>query len=149
MASTAQNNFVAGPRLAVAAPKTSTVDFNQGDLLKTGSNLVLAVAAVADVVFGMSDDTNPVAAIGDDLTAVAVLRPGPGVLVRLPLKEGDTLAFDDIAYISSNVATNPQEISSSSASSAAKVGRCRELASVTQASGGTTRVLIEFLGAAA
>ncbi len=145
MASTAKNNHVSGPRLAVAAPKTGSVDFNQGDILKVASNLVLAVAAVADVVHGIADDTNPVASLGDDLTRVAVLRPGVGVIVKLPLKSGDTVAYDDVVYISSNVASNPQEVSSSSANSAAKVGRCRELASVT--AGASTQIIVEFLGA--
>ncbi len=145
MASTAQNNFAGGPRLTVAAP-CSTNDLNQGDLVKISSNLIAVVGAVADVVHGIVDDTTPVSSLGGDLAAVAVLRPGPGVLVRLPLKSGDTPAYGDQLYISSNVATNAQEVSTSSANSAAKVGMCRELALVT--GDGTLRVLVEFLGAA-
>ncbi len=148
MASTAQNNYAGGPRNVVAAP-CSTNDINQGDLVKISSNLIAVVAAVADVVHGISDDTSPVASLGGDLTACAVLRPGPGVLVRLPLKSGDTPAYGDQLYISSNVATNPQEVSTSSANSAAKVGMCREITAVTSGlSDGTFRVLVEFLGAA-
>lgn len=149
MASTPQNNLVAGPRLIMTAPKTGSVAVNQGDMIKTGSNLVLPLAAVSDVVEGISEETSPVTSLLDTLTQISYARPGSGVLVRLPLKVGDTLAYDDLVYVSSNVGTNPQEVSSSSAASAAKVGRCRELASVTQAVGGTARVLIEFLGAAA
>lgn len=145
MASTAQNNYAAGPRNVVSGP-CSTNDINQGDIVKVSSNLIAVAAAVSDVVHGISDDTSPVASIGGDLTSVAVLRPGPGVLVRLPLKSGDAPAYGDQLYISSNVATNPQEVSTSSAASAAKVGICRELATVT--GDGTLRVLVEFLGAA-
>lgn len=147
MASTPQNNKAAGPELSVAAPIAAATAVYEGDLVKVSSNLIVAVAAVADVVHAMSLDSNPVASLGDQLTRISVLRPGAGVLVRLPLKNGDTIAYDDLVYIGSNVATNPQEISSSSANSAAKVGRCREVASF--AGDGSKRALIEFLGASA
>ncbi len=146
MASTAQNNHAAGPRLAIAAPCDSTATFNAGDIVKITSNKIVVIAAVADVVHAIVDDSNPVTSIGDKLTAVAVLRPGPGVLIRLPLKTGDTPSYGDQLYISSNVATNPQEVSTSSANSAAKVGIYRGLALAT--GDGVARVLVEFLGAA-
>lgn len=146
MASTKANRHAAGPRLAVAAPCASSATFNQGDLVKVASNLIVVLAAVSDVVHGIVDDSNPVASLGDTLTKVAILRPGPGVLVKLPLKSGDTVAYGDQVYVSSNVATNPQEVSTSSGSSAAKVGIVREMASVT--AGASTLILIEFLGAA-
>lgn len=147
MASTKQNNFASGPRLAETAPISSATSINQGDLLKVASNLALPLAAVADAVHGMADESNPTASLLDTVDKVTVLRPGPGVNVFLPLKSGDTVAYDDLVYVSSNVATNPQEVSTDSSSSAAKVGRVRELASIT--GDGSKRILVEFLGAAA
>lgn len=146
MASTPQNVFVAGPILNDTAPCASSAVFNQGDIVKVSSNLLVVAAAVADVIHGIVDATNPTTSLLDTVTRAVVLRPGPGVLVRLPLKSGDVRAYDDLVYISSNVATNPQEVSSSSASSASIVGRCRELASVT--GDGLTRILVEFTAAA-
>lgn len=148
MASTAANRFAAGQYLTYAAPKTGSQAINQGDLLKVSSNLVVPISGVTDVVTAISEETSPVASLGDTLTKISVIRPGPGVLVRLPLKASDAPSFGDQLYISSNVATNPQEVSTSSANSAAKVGICRELATVTGASDGSTLVLVEFLGAA-
>lgn len=144
-----QNAFRGGPRLAVACPKTGSVAVNQGDFVKIASNLVLAIAAVADAVFGFSEDQSPAASIGDQLTEIAVLRPGPGVLSAHPLKLSDTVAYDDLVYVSSNVATAPGEISSSSANSAAKVGRVRDRRAfgATITGDGVTPVVIEFLGA--
>lgn len=147
MASTPQNNHSSGPRLVETAPKGAAVAVNQGDLVKVSSNLALPLAAVSDVVHGMSDDTSPVSSLLDTLTRIAVLRPGAGVNVKLTLKSGDTVGYDDLIYVSSNVATNPQEVSTDSSGSAAKVGRVRETSSVT--GDGSARILIEFLGAAA
>lgn len=147
MASTAQNNFSSGPRLAETAPISTATSINQGDLLKIASNLALPVAAVGDTVHGMADETNPASSLLDTTNRTCVLRPGNGVNVKLPLKSGDSVNYDDLVYISSNVATNPQEISTSSGGGAAKVGRVRELAAVT--GDGSTRILVEFLGAAA
>lgn len=146
MASTAQNNFIAGPRNVVTAPCDSTAVFNQGDLVKVSSNKAVVLAAVSDTILGMVDETNPTSSLGDKVTAAAVIRPGVGVMVRLPLKNGDSRNFGDLVYVSSNVGTNPQEVSSSSASSASIVGYCREAASVT--GDGTTRILVEFTAAA-
>lgn len=145
MASTPQNNYAAGPRLIVAAPFASSVALNQGDICKIASNALAPLAAVSDVVFGIVDETNPIASIGGTITQASVLRPDAGVLVRLPLKSGDTPSYGDQLYVSSNVATNPQEVSTSSANSAAKVGFCREL--TAQTSDGTNRILVEFVAA--
>lgn len=145
MASTPQNNFASGPRVIVVAPFASSVAFNQGDIVKFASNAMAPLAAVADVVAGMVDETNPTSSLGDKVTKAGVIRPGPGVMIRLPLKSGDTPNFGDQLYVSSNVATNPQEVSTSSANSAAKVGFCRELSA--QTSDGTNRILVEFVAA--
>lgn len=146
MASTPQNAYSAGPRLIVTAPCDSTAVFNQGDIAKISSNKAVVVAAVADVVHAIFEETNPTTSLLDTVTKAALIRPGSGVLVRLPLKSGDAPAYGDQLYISSNVATNPSEVSTSSANSAAKVGICRELAATT--GDGVFRVLVEFLGAA-
>lgn len=146
MASIPQNNFAAGPRLIVTGPFAPSVDFNQGDLVKVASNALAPLAAVADAVHGMIDETNPTTSLLDTVTKASVLRPGAGVLVRLELKSGDTAAYGDQLYLSSNVATNPQEVSTDSSNSAAKVGVCRELSPVTGTSG-RVRILVEFLGA--
>lgn len=138
MASTPSNAY-AGPKDVLEAPVSASQAMNQGDIVKVASNLVLPVAAVADTVFGIVDETNPVASLGDDLTKVSVLRSGIFFLV---LKNGDSINFDDVVYISSNVATNPQEVSTSSANSATKVGHSRELASIT--GDGSKRVKIEL-----
>lgn len=145
MASTPQNNHAGGPRLAIVVPFASTVAFNQGDIAKVSSNAAAPVAAVSDVVFGIFDETNPTASLADKVTAATVIRPDTGTLCYFTLKSGDTANFNDQLYISSNVATNPQEVSTSSANSASKVGFMRELVAVT--GDGTKRVLVEFVGA--
>lgn len=142
MASTAQNNYAAGPLLIDTAPCSASAAFNQGDFAKVSSNLAVVIAAVGDTIHGMFDTTNPTSSLLDTVTKATIIRPGVGVLIRVPLKSGDTRAYDDIVYVSTNVATNPQEVSSSSGGGASIVGRCRELASVT--GDGSTRILVEF-----
>lgn len=143
MASTAQNNHAAGPRLVVTSPIAGATVINQGDLCKIVANLVVAQAGVTDPIHGMIDDSNPVAGLADQLTKVAVLRPGAGVHIRLKLKNGESVNFNDLVYLDT---TDPQTVSTASGGGALVVGRVRELAAVT--GDGSTRILIEFTAAA-
>lgn len=119
------------------APKSAAQAVNAGDLVKIASNLIVPISAATDVPVGVCEDTSPVVSLSDQLTVVRVVRRGVRYLY---LKAADVAAFGDQLYATAD----PQIVTTSSAGSAQKVGRCRELASVTGAAGDTSRILVEL-----
>lgn len=127
MATTAQNNVAALGVNAITAPIDTTAVINQGDILKVSSNKVVVITAATDVAVGFSDDTNPVSSLGDKLTKVSMNLLIPINIALLPVKSGDTPNFWDALYLTAD----GQIVTTSSAGSAVKIGRCLELAQVT------------------
>ena len=134
--STAQQNFAA-ENLEVSAPLSPSQAINQGDIVKVSSNLIVPISGATDVPHGVAGGTNPVSSIGDTLSSMIVYRKG---LFYFFLKASDTANYDDALYLTAA----PQTLTTSSAGSAVKVARCRELAAVTGAASDVTRILVEI-----
>ena len=112
---------------SIFAPISAAFAVNQGDFVIITSNLIALPAAVNATPIGIADMTNPVTSIGGDVNplSIRVIRKG---LVFLKIKNGDTPAFDDALYLSD---VDNQTVTTSSANSATKVARCRELSAFT------------------
>lgn len=134
---TAQNNEASRAE-RITAPISSAQAINQGDLVKTSSNLAVPISGATDTVLGMADESNPTSSLLDTVTKIAVIRPSK-VVVFLVLKNGDTANFDDSLYLTGS---NAQEVTTSSGGGATKVGACRELAAF--AGNGTARLRVEL-----
>ncbi len=130
---TAQNNAYADQEV-VQAPKSSSQAINSGDLVMVSSNLVVPATSGLSC-FGVSEDTSPVASLGDLLTTIVVRRRG---LFKFVVKSGDTVAFDTPVYVGADA----QTVTITDPGSGKIIARCRELASVT--GDGVARYLFEF-----
>jgi len=131
------NNPSAHDAGVLQAPKSAAQAVNSGDLVKVSANLIVPISAATDALHGICQDTSPVTSLLDQLSTVVVLRSG---VFFFFLTAGDTVAYGDAVYATAD----PQIVTSSSGGGATKVGRVRELASVTGAAGNVTRIKVEF-----
>jgi hypothetical protein len=125
--STSQNNVAALGVKVIEAPCDGAAVINQGDILKVSSNKVVVITAATDTPIGFSDDKNPVAGLGDQLTKVIVNLLRPINTAYLPIKAADTPNFWDALYATAD----GQILTTSSGGGATQVGRFLGLSQVT------------------
>lgn len=135
MATTPQNNAISESTV-VQCPILAATAINSGDLVQLSSNAAIPAVSGSATVHGVSEDTNPVASLGDTLTVIAVRRSG---LFKFYALAGISLTYDAAMYVGADA----QTLTNVDPGSGKICARCRELATVTAVTG--TRYLFEFV----
>ena len=139
---TSENKSVMYTPDSIVMPCAAGTVINQGSRVKIVSNLIVPTAAATDDFVGVADFQNPVASLGDQLTAGKVLLKDNVVMFDAPASE--TFTFGDLCYAYDNGGNSyPGAVTKSTSGSPKLVGTFVGLTAVT--GGSTSRVAVKIV----
>ena len=95
---TSENNFLRENLASIVAPCDPGTILNQGGMVKLSSGKIVPTAINTDDICGVVDAQNPVASLGDQLTAVKILLTGNVVKFLAPAAESFVFGLPVYAY---------------------------------------------------